>query len=394
MGPGRNHAGRRFREGCETMGSIASAGDSNGELADELLLSLVPGVGPRTRQTLLQCFGNATAALNAPPSALRDAPGIGPKLTRAISSARDTIDVQRVIADAREHDVAILIQGRPGYPASLLDTPDPPGVLFVRGAIVPRDLLGVAIVGSRHATHYGLKIARQLASGLARAGLTIVSGLARGIDAAAHQGALDAGGRTLGVLGSGVLTIYPPEHVALSEQVIRSGALISEAPLRAAPTTGSFPQRNRLISGLTLGVIVVEAADRSGALITARHAMEQGREVFAVPGRIDERMSRGCHRLIRDGATLVETIDDVLAELGPLAHSTETATGEQIRHPAELSLNEIEQAVLAGIETQATAIDVVVARCALPAAQVLATLSVLEVKRLIRRVSGSLVMRV
>ncbi len=202
-------------------------------------------------------------------------------------------------------------------------------MLFVRGAIVPRDLLGVAIVGSRHATHYGLKIARQLASGLARPVLTIVSGLARGIDAAAHQGALDAGGRTLGVLGSGVLTIYPPEHVALSEQVIRSGALISEAPLRAAPTTGSFPQRNRLISGLTLGVIVVEAADRSGALITARHAMEQGREVFAVPGRIDERMSRGCHRLIRDGATLVETIDDVLAELGPLAHSTETATANR-----------------------------------------------------------------
>jgi DNA processing protein len=373
--------------------SVGLPSDDDPALVDELLLTLVPGVGPRTRQTLIGCFGSASAALDAPPSALREAPGVGPKLTRAISSARTTIDVQTLLNDAREHQVSILVQGRPGYPASLLETPDPPGVLFVRGALVPRDMLGVAIVGSRHATHYGLKIARQLASGLARAGFTIVSGLARGIDGAAHQGALEAGGRTLAVLGSGVMNIYPPEHETLAEQVIRNGALISEAPLRAAPTTGSFPQRNRLISGLTLGAIVVEAADRSGALITARHAMEQGREVFAVPGRVDDRMSRGCHRLIRDGATLVETVDDVLEQLGPLACGAETATGEEIRHPAELSLNEVEQAVLAAIETHATSIDLIVGRSHLPAAQVLATLSVLEVKRLIRRVSGSLVMR-
>lgn len=375
------------------MSSAADDSGSDRALVDEVLLSLVPGVGPRTRHTLITNFGSATGALDAPPSALRETAGVGPKLTRAILTARTELNAQRVLDEARRHDVSLVVQGRPGYPASLLDTPDPPGVLYVRGALLPRDALGVAIVGSRHATQYGAKVARQLAAGLARAGFTIVSGLARGVDAAAHQAAVEVGGRTLAVLGSGVLNIYPPEHDELALQVIRNGALISEAPLHAAPTSGSFPQRNRLISGLTLGVIVVEAADRSGALITARHAMEQGREVFAVPGRIDERMSRGCHRLIRDGATLVESVDDVLEQLGPLARGVETATGDQIRHPAELSLNEIEQTVLNAIETQATSIDAVVGRCNLPAPRVLATLSVLEMKRLVRRVSGSLVMR-
>jgi len=362
-------------------------------LLDELRLSLTPGIGPRTRQSLIEHFGSATAALAAAPSALREVAGVGPKLTRALLDARDAHDIGRVVQTCREREVRLFSPSRPGYPAPLVNTPDPPGILYVRGTWTERDALAIAIVGSRHATPYGTMVAHRLASSLARAGLTIVSGLARGVDAAAHRGALEAGGRTLAVLGSGVLHIYPPEHVELAEDVIRGGALISEAPLHAQPTTGSFPQRNRLISGLSLGVIVVEASDRSGALITARHATEQGRDVFAVPGRIDNRMSHGCHKLLRDGAILVESADDVLEALGPLPQVAKTETGEAIHHPAELMLNEIEKAVLAAVDTQAGPIDTIVTKSGLSPAQVLSTLSVLEIRRLIRRVSGSLVMR-
>jgi DNA processing protein len=235
--------------------------------------------------------------------------------------------------------------------------------------------------------------AERLAGGLARAGLTIVSGLARGIDAAAHRGALAAGGRTLAVLGSGVLNMYPPEHAALADEVAASGAVISDSPPRSPPLSGAFPQRNRIISGMSLGVLVAEASVRSGALISARHAMEQGREVFAVPGRVDNRMSHGCHRLIRDGAKLVETVDDVLEELGPLVAPAQSAGGEAVHHPAELLLNELEQQVLATIASEPITIDAVLAASQLPAPQVLATISVLEMRRLIRRLSGNLIVR-
>jgi DNA processing protein len=266
-------------------------------------------------------------------------------------------------------------------------------VIFVRGELRPNDALAVGIVGTRHATPYGLRQAERLASALSRAGLTIISGLARGIDAAAHRGALAAGGRTIAVLASGVLTIYPPEHAKLADEVAVGGALVSESPPGVEPLAGMFPQRNRLISGLSLGVIVVEAAERSGALITARHAMEQGREVFAVPGNVDSRTSRGCHRLLRDGAKLVESADDVLEELGPLVEAAPRDDGQVIHHPAELLLNEPEQQVLAAIAMEATSIDQIVADTGLSVPQVLSTLSVLEMRRLIRRLSGTMVSR-
>ena len=266
-------------------------------------------------------------------------------------------------------------------------------MLFLRGDLKSADQLAIGIVGTRHGSGYGLRQAERLAGSLARAGLTIVSGLARGIDAAAHRGALQAGGRTIGVLASGVLNIYPPEHDRLAEEVVAQGALLSEAPPHAQPLSGAFPQRNRLISGLTLGVIIVEAAERSGALITARHAMEQGREVFAVPGQVDMRTARGCHRLIRDGAKLVETADDVLEELGPLVEATAGEDGRVVHHPAELMLNELEQQVLAAIGGEATSVDQIVATSGLPVARVLSTLSVLEMRRLVRRLSGTTVAR-
>jgi DNA processing protein len=311
-----------------------------------------------------------------------------------ILEAPATVDAEAEIRLCSEQGVSLLAEDSPEYPRVLREIHDPPGVLFVFGQLQPQDAMAVAIVGTRHATSYGRQQAERLAAGLSRAGLTVVSGLARGIDAAAHRATLQAGGRTLAVLGSGVLNIYPPEHVPLARDIRESGALISENAPRSEPLSGTFPQRNRLISGLSLGVIVVEAGDRSGALITARHAMEQGREVFAVPGRVDSHMSRGCHRLIRDGAKLVESVDDVLEELGPLVESAPQADGHVVHHPAELLLNEQERQVLESIDTQPTSIDAVTAASGLPIFRVLATISVLEMRRLVRRVSGNFVVRV
>ena len=364
----------------------------DGELIDVMRLTMVSGVGPRIRQTLLRRFGSPKAALTAAPGELRNVQGVGPKLCQNILAA-DQIDVEAEIALCRRRGIEILSESDPRYPRMLREIPDPPGVLFVRGELKPQDALAVGIVGTRHGTPYGLRQAERLAGSLARAGLTVVSGLARGVDAAAHRGALAAGGRTIAVLASGVLNIYPPEHDSLADEVAAAGAVLSEQPSQSPPLAGTFPQRNRLISGLSLGVIVVEAADRSGALITARHAMEQGREVFAVPGNVDGRASRGCHRLIRDGAKLIESADDVLQELGPLVEAAPRDDGRVIHHPAELMLNEIEQQVLAALGGEAITIDQLVVASGLPVPSVLATLSALEMRHLVRRLSGSMVVR-
>ncbi len=318
-----SHCFPSFREDLIT---VEESSEPNDSLLDALRLSMISGVGPRIRKALIERFGSARAVLAAAPSELREVQGVGPKLVRKIADADHELDVQAEIDLCRRRGIKILVESDPDYPRALREIHDPPGVLFVRGALKPDDALAVGIVGTRHGTQYGLRTAERLAGSLARAGLTIVSGLARGIDAAAHRGALAAGGRTIAVLASGVTNIYPPEHDRLAEEVAAHGALVSEAPPGGEPLAGMFPQRNRLISGLSLGVIVVEAADRSGALITARHAMEQGREVFAVPGNVDSRTSRGCHRLIRDGARLVESADDVLEELGPLVEAAPVTT--------------------------------------------------------------------
>jgi DNA processing protein len=325
--------------------------------------------------------------------------GVGPRLAKAIRDAADTTEADAVLGLCRDRGVAMLTEGAANYPPLLGRIDDPPGLLFVRGSIEPCDSLAIAIVGSRHATAYGRRVAWQLANGLARAGYTIVSGLARGIDAAAHRGALDAGGRTLAVLGNGVLNVYPPEHADLAVEVIARGALLGEAPPLAPPLPGCFPRRNRIVSGLALGVVVVEAAERSGALITARLAGEQGREVFAVPGPVDARLSRGCHALIREGARLVQGIDDILDELGPLCEAAQTADGRTVRAPVELRLDDVERRVLdacdavAGGAAAAACIDDVVAASGLAASQVLATLGVLEMRRILRRLPGNRVER-
>ncbi len=364
------------------------------ETTAALCLNLVPGIGPRVFADLVEAFGSPANVLAAAPAQLREVPGVGATLVKAIVMARETSNVQEQMEICRQHEIKILANGETGYPEPLREIFDPPTILFCQGNLIPADNIAIAIVGSRHATNYGIKVAENLARGLSMAGVTIVSGLARGIDAAAHRGALQAGGRTIAVLGGGLLKLYPPEHGELAKEVRNQGALVSEALPNSAPKSGSFPRRNRIITGLSLGVIVVEAGDRSGALISARLATEQDREVYAVPGRIDSRMSRGCHRLIRDGAKLVESIDDVLEELGPLANPTRLDGQTTIRHPAELKLTEQETLVLNAISAEATEFDNIIEQTGLPASRVLSTISVLEIRRLIRRVSGTALVRI
>jgi DNA processing protein len=363
-------------------------------LIDAVRLSLVDGVGPITRAALVARFGSPSAVFNAAPSKLREVDGVGSKTLAALMNARNSDAAQTELALCRDRGVRLMTIELPDYPRALTTIPDAPGVLYVRGDVLPVDRLALAVVGTRHGTNYGLRAADRLAGAMARAGYTIVSGLARGIDAAAHRAALTAGGRTLAVLGSGVLNIYPPEHGKLAEEIIARGALLSEVPPLAPPLGHAFPQRNRIITALALGVLVVEAGEHSGALISARHAMEQGREVFAVPGPIDSPQSRGCHQLIRDGAKLVERVEDILEELGPLAEPTPTAENGEVHHPAELQLNDVERQLLQAVPKQPGSIDDVIAASGLPAHRVLAIVSVLEMRKLIRRVSGNLIARV
>jgi DNA processing protein len=362
-------------------------------LLDMLRLNLVPGVGPRMRQALLDRFGDAGDVLKAKSHDLRHVAGIGPKLAMAILEHRDSAPAERELARCRGLGIRFYIQGEADYPKLLSEIFDPPTFLYCQGTIEPRDELSLAIVGSRRCTPYGLRIAEKFATTLAMAGVTIVSGLARGIDGAAHRGALKAGGRTLAVLATGLASIYPPEHALLAKQVAESGGLITEMPLDQKPLAGLFPQRNRIISGLSAGVLIIEASRKSGALHTARHAMEQGREVMAVPGPIDSAASEGCNDLIRDGATLVRNADDVLAAIGPLVQPVTVTESVEVHSARELTLNEIEKDVLNLITLEPQHIDQILRSSTLDPSRVLSTLTVLEMKRFIRRLPGGFLVR-
>jgi len=376
------------------------------EILHALRLHLVPGIGPRTSQTLLEAFGSPADVLQASEAELLSVDGIGPKLVKAIRAARTSTEAETELERSRAIGASLVARGMSGYPALLAQIPDAPAVLYSQGRLLPQDEIAVAIVGSRRCTYYGISQAEKFAGGLARSGVTVISGLAKGIDAAAHRAALAAGGRTLAVTATGLETIYPPEHAELADQVIASGAIVTEFKLSQKPLAGLFPQRNRVISGMSLAVIVVEASRKSGALHTARHATEQNRDVFAVPGRIDSAASEGCHDLIRDGAALVRGVDDVLEALGPLlrpvvlSNDQPTSIGpkpdaprREIRSVAELSLNEQERCVLDRVTGEPRPVDAILAAAGLDPPRVLATLTVLEMKRLVRRLPGNLVVR-
>lgn len=366
---------------------------SDAELLDVLRLNLVEGLGPRTLSLLLERFGSPAGILAATGSELLQVDGVGPKLSAAIALARHGAAAEQELERCRKLDVALLVRGTAAFPRLLSEICDAPPVLYCRRELVASDELAVAIVGSRQCSVYGRQQAERFASALARAGLTVVSGLARGIDAAAHRGALAAGGRTIAVSATGLAAIYPPEHFDLAEEIVRQGALVSESPLNRAPSRGLFPQRNRIISGMSLGVIIIEANRTSGALHTARHAMEQGREVFALPGRVDSLSSQGCHDLIRDGVSLVRNPDDVLESLGPLMQPVQRAQGDVVHVPRELVLTEQERSVLNLVTSEPQHLDQLLAASELEASRVLATLTMLEMRRLVRRLPGSYLVR-
>ena len=285
------------------------------------------------------------------------------------------------------------------YPVLLRNIPDPPPVLYVDGELEPVDVQAVAIVGSRHATLYGIRIARTLAEELSRLGFTIVSGMARGIDRVAHEGALAAGGRTLAVLGCGLDVAYPPDHTQLRAQVAEAGALLTEFPLGSPPLAAHFPRRNRILSGLSLGVVVVEAAEGSGSLITAKLAAEQGREVFAVPGPIDAPTSRGTHGLLKQGAKLTETVDDILDELLPqleqpiIRRSLFPRPVADVPEPRRSSYEPAnfspeEEKVYAVVSCEPQSIDELSERAALASSRVACALLSLELKDAVRQAPG------
>jgi DNA processing protein len=350
-----------------------------------LTLHLVPGLGPRLTAALLQRFGSAESVLKQPPDRLREVPYLGAKLADDLAHAVRQVNVDAELERMARHEVQLLALGSADYPAAIASITDPPHLLYVRGRLDERDAKSVAIVGSRGCTSYGKRVAGVLATGLARAGYTIVSGLARGIDGAAHRGALLAGGRTVAVLAGGLSRIYPPEHDGLAREVQAAGALLTEASMEQEPLPAMFPARNRLISGLCKAVVIVEAAERSGALITATHAGEQGRAVMAVPGAVDSVTSGGANELIRKGAILVRGVEDVLEELeGPKAGRNTPA----IPAGPPPGLEDGQRRIWELLE-RPRHLDELVQTLGLNVSQLATALTMMEMKRVVRRLPGN-----
>lgn len=350
-----------------------------------LILQLVPGLGPRLTAALLERFGSPAAVLKARAEELRAVPHIGGKLARDLHQAMRTVDLAQELALMERFQVNLLMLGSPAYPPPLATIPDAPHLLYLRGTWEARDTKAVALVGSRACTSYGMRMAERLARDLAHAGYTVVSGLARGIDAAAHRAALKAGGRTLAVLAGGLARIYPPEHQNLALEVQAAGGLISEASMAMEPLAALFPNRNRLISGLSQAVVVVEAAEKSGALITASRAADQGRPVGAVPGPVDSAASGGTNDLIRKGAILIRGADDIREELEGVHAGAAPVSAEP--PPA---LEGVELRVWQLLAEKPRHIDELTRELGLAVPEVVRTLMVLEMKKVVRRLPGSL----
>ena len=358
-------------------------------------LNLVEGVGPVRVRQLLEHFGDAPAILAASRNQLLQVGGIGDDTANAIADWEKSVDLANELKRIADSGCRIVIQSDVEYPASLREIYDPPIVLYVKGALTAKDRNAVAMVGSRQTTHYGIETARKLAYQLAYVGVTVVSGGARGIDTAAHQGALAAKGRTVCILGTGLSIVFPPENKDLFDRIAENGAVITQFPFNRNGDKQSFAIRNRIVAGMTLGTVVVEADLHSGALITANFATEYGRQVFAVPGRIDSPRSKGCHDLIKKGAKLCEGAEDVLSEFEYLFPSSNKppSPGETGVLPA-LELSENEQKVFDVLKTDdETSIDEVIRKSGLPSSAVSVALLSLEMKRVIKQLPGKLFIR-
>ena len=374
-------------------------------LKQHLTLALVSGLGPKLTKALLDWFGTPVAVLNASVAQLEAVPQVGnvlaEKFAKGIKNAK--LDVEWTLL--RQHGVQVFVNGHDGYPPRLTTLENAPHLLYCKGEMLPTDEKSIGIVGSRSCTSYGKRMTQLLAEGLARMGWTVVSGLARGIDGVAHQSALDAGGRTIAVLANGLSTVYPPEHKELAQAVAARGAVITETPMTVAPQAGMFPARNRIISGLSRAVVVVEANARSGALITATHAAEQGREVFAFPGNADSAASAGCLELIRKGVRLIRNLDDLLEDLQGISTpqppppkrskakpmAQRTMMEEEIEEKAAMPMPEMtaDQQVVWSVLSEPKHVDELIRELNKTSGELTRLLMAMELKRLVRRMPGN-----
>lgn len=355
-----------------------------------ILLNQIEGIGPVRTRALCEALGSPEAVWTAPEAVLAAVRGIGPKVAENIVTQRGGLDAAREEAAAARLGARLVTPLDAEYPAALKSIYDPPLCLYVRGTLEARDAQALAVVGTRRASHYGLAQAERLAYQAAKAGFTVISGLARGIDTAAHRAALKAEGRTIAVLGGALDKLYPPENRELAEEIAAHGALVSEFPLGREPDRTTFPYRNRIVSGLAQGVLVVEAGLDSGAMNTAEQALEQGRSVLAVPGRVDLEGARGPHRLIQNGARLVQDLGDILKEFEFLFPPDERARLLRRQDARQrLTLAPAEEAVVRALWTEPELdFDVLIRKTGLSSAQLLTLSMQLEMKRVVRRLPG------
>ncbi len=356
------------------------------DLQAYVALNMLPHIGPVRLRRLLAAFGSAPAILSARTAALRQVEGIGPEVAETISHWSGHVDPVTEISRATEFGATILTQADPRYPALLREIHDPPIVLYVWGDPEALSSTAIGVVGTRKPSHYASESAKKLSYQLAYGGIAVISGLARGIDTAAHQAALAARGKTVAVLGSGLSRLYPPENRELAEKIASSsGAVISEFPMETSADRQTFPMRNRIISGLSFGLLVVEAGAKSGALISASQAAEQGRTLYAVPGRIDQPAAIGSNRLIQQGAKLVLSAQDILDDLGLLFPEQPSL----VRPSPSVSLSGSEKLVYDSLGDEEIPLDDLIGKCGLPTHEVSSTLLALEMRRLVKQLPGS-----
>lgn len=369
-----------------------------------LKLIRAEGIGPTLFKRLMDYFGDIDRIMGASVVELTKVDGIGTKTAESIARTRNAFDSEKELALANMLGVWVIHLDDDRYPPALKAIYDPPPVLYVKGTLSRSDSLAMAIVGSRRCTHYGTEQANRFSHLLASAGFTIVSGLARGIDTAAHRGALAAKGRTIAVQGCGLATVFPPENNKLFEQITENGAVISELPLGYEPLAENFPGRNRIIAGLSMGVLVVEATYRSGALISAQAALDNNREVMAIPGRIDSPSSSGCHKLLKQGARLVDSIDEIMDALGHIgqdlqghAEAAATEAEQQAQQTlfdmSQLNVTPQEGALLEHLNSEPVHVEELIALTTLPAGQVHAAVIGLQLKGLVKQLPGNMIVK-
>ncbi len=360
-----------------------------------ILLNMAPHIGSIRLKRLLEYFGSPQKVLSSSKDRLIKVEGIGERLASQIIETKKRTDLERELDLVKRENIEILTLNDDSYPENLKEIYDPPIVLYVKGKILPQDKQAIAVVGSRRASYYGLSSAERFARELAGFGITIVSGMARGIDSVSHRAALKIKGRTIAVLGSGLLNIYPPENRNLFEQISCNGAVISEFPLETLPLPQNFPRRNRIISGLSLGVLIVEAARNSGALITTDFALEQGKEVFAIPGRLNSSTSQGTNQLIKQGAKLIDNVEEIIEELAPHFKNLQRERRKEFKEEIfETNLTYEETKIYNTLSLEPKHLDDILIEVGLPIPKIISLLLNLEMRHLIKQLPGKLFVKI